>query len=157
MSLENFQSVLKDRYEQEDNRNKQIENKTHHLLFLTAIIIPLTKFFEIDFDWVVITPTIVMVILFILVIKPRKFQRPIDPDYFMTSKNEICEDLLKKSMDLTSEEFAQDRIKSYIKCTSHNKKIVDTKATILQLMQIAVIIQIILLVSILLYPHLSQV
>ena len=156
MSLKNFQSVLKDRYEQEDNRNKQIENKTYYLLFLTTIIVPLTKFFEIEYNWVVIAPTVVMVILFIFVIKIRKFSHPIDPDYFLTSKNEICKDLLKKFIDLTPEKFAQDRIESYIRCTSHNKKIVDTKATILQLMQIVIIIQIILLVSILLYPHISQ-
>lgn len=155
MSLENFQSVLKDRFEQEYNRNKHIENKTHHFLFLTTIIIPITKYFKIDFDWLVIIPTIITVILFILVLKLREFQKPINPDYFMTSENEICQDLLKKSMDLKPEEFAKDRIESYIRCTSHNKKIVDRKAKYLQLMQIVVVIQISIFALILLYSNLQ--
>lgn len=156
MSLENFQSVLKDRYEQEDNRNKQIESKTHHLLFLTTVIVPLTKFFKIDFDWIVIIPTIIMVILFILVLKLREFQRPIDPDYFITKDNTINQDLLKKSMDLTPEEFSKDRIESYIRCASQNKKLVDRKAFYLRLMQVVIVIQIVLLVSILLYGNLDS-
>jgi len=156
MSLENFQSVLKDRFYQEIDRNKHIENKTHHLLFLTTIIIPITKYFKIDFDWLVIIPTIIIIILFILVLKLRDFQKPIDPDYFMTSGNEICQDLLKKSMELKPEEFAKDRIESYIRCTSQNKKTVDKKAKYLQLMQIVVVIQISIFALILLYSNLQQ-
>ncbi|MCH9659119.1 hypothetical protein K0U27_10630 [archaeon] len=155
MSLENFYSSLRDSYLEENERQNQIENKAHKFLLISSVIVAALQFLKLDFDWIVLIPTPIILIFFVLLMRIQSFAKPLDVDYFLTKNNEICEETLEKTKKFSKEEFLNDRIKSYIRCTSKNKKINENKAKFTEIMQYFFISQIGLLIVILFFNHLS--
>lgn len=154
MSLENFYSSLRDRYVEENERQRSIEDKSHKFLLISSVIIAALQFLKLDYDWIVLIPTPIILIFYVMIMRMQSYSQPLDVDHFLTKNNEICEETLEKTKKFTKDEFLDDRIKSYIRCTSQNKKINKTKAQFVQVIQYLFISQIGLLVFILFSNHL---
>ena len=157
MSLENFFSLLKDRFEYESKRDNHVEKKTHQFIFVSIAIIPLIKYLEIEtYAVLIVIPTLIISILFVLVLKVRVFEVPTNPDYYICHGDKINEEILKKDMELKDDELSEFGIRHYIKSTSYNKKIVNTKVKYLKFIQYGVIIQIFMLGGIFAYSTLIK-
>ena len=134
---------MKDRYEWENNRNKDLESKSYRLLFLSTFLIPLSKYLEFSNE-VMIIPiimAIIMTFLFFLVIKLRKFKHPLDPDKYFDKCGNINEELVTKDLKLSEGELVEYRVRAYLDCSQHNKTIAKKKIRYLQYMSTNILIQ----------------
>lgn len=147
-TLEVFYLSLRDGYLEENDRQKLLEDKAHKFLLISSIIVTALQFLKLDYGWIVLIPIPIILLFYILIMRIKSYDKPLKVDHFLTQNDEICENILDKTKKLSKDAFLNDRIESYIRCTSGNKKINQTKARFIEWMQSAFIIQIILLVGI---------
>lgn len=159
MSLQNLQNVMKDRYDWENNRNKDLESKAYRLLFLSTFLIPLSKYLELDNEAMIIPIilAIIMAVLFFLVIKLRPFKHPLDPNQYFDKCGNIKENMIVTDLKLTEKELVDHRVRAYLDCSYHNKTIAKKKIRYLQYMSANILIQMGVIFPLFIFPTLQKI
>lgn len=150
---------MKDRYEWENNRNKDLESKSYRLLFLSTFLIPLSKYLEFSNEVMIIpiVMTIIMAFLFFMVIKLRKFRHPLDPDDYFDKSGNINKDKISKDLKLSDVELVKYRVEAYVDCSYHNKAIAKKKIRYLQCMSAIILIQMVSIFLLFVSPFIMKI
>lgn len=147
---------MKDRYEWENNRNKDIERKAYRILFLSTLLIPLTKYLQIENSFIIIILTLSVTTLFFCVIKLRRFLHPLDPFDYFDCKGKIKEDIIQKDLNLSEKELVETRVREYLKCAYYNKKVAKKKLKYLHYMSVNLLIQMFVIFILFTIPFISE-
>lgn len=150
---------MKDRYEWENNRNRDLESKSYRLLFLSTFLIPLSKYLEFSNEIMIIPIilSIIMTFLFFMVIKLRPFKHPLDPSQYFDKCGNIKEDMVAKDLKLSNDELSEYRIRAYLDCSYHNKIIARKKIKYLHYMSVNILVQISVIFLLFVIPILQKI
>lgn len=145
MTSNYYLSFVKERFNTEFDRNNKIEEKSYKMLILSTALLPIIQYMNFDFGWIIMSPTIIITILYLKIIKLNTFRTPLNiKSYF--SNDKLVDKMFEKYSKKNDEDIKNNLIKNYLKATYLNEKIVLDKIKFVTIIQYIVPIQIILLI-----------